>query len=74
MLFTIEVARGADYKIERARIFEPKNWLYLNGKNSTICINLADNTLVKGQCHAMPQLSGAQISAAVARYNEWSAK
>lgn len=61
----IECGLNATMEMQ-ARVFSPKNWLYLQGQGSKICVDLGTGELVKGQCHKAPGLSKAQIAKIVA--------
>ena len=49
MKITVKVGRG--YKLEaEARVFEPKNWLYLNFAKGYVAIDRATGEIVKKHC------------------------
>ena len=54
------------------RYFQAKNWLYLQGQGSKICINLDNGELVRGQCHKAPGLNQSQIAKIISDWNNES--
>ena len=46
-----------------AKVFSPKNWLYLDfGKGSKICIDLTNVEIVKGQSHCAPVMAYGELT------------
>ena len=71
-VITVKVGRGFEMEFS-ANVFEPKNWLYLNGlgklgKGSRVVVDLNTGEILKGKGHSEPVFCAGEIARIVAMF------